>query len=47
MAATTAMVWVLMGVCLVVIVSVLAWARVQIAKIEAQAGGGLKRGRKG
>lgn len=37
MAGTTAIVWVLLGVCVVAVVTVLARARVDIARIRAEA----------
>lgn len=39
MAGTTAFVWVLLGVCVVAVVGVIARARVEIARIQAKAGG--------
>lgn len=38
MAGTTAFVWVLLGCCFVAVVAVIARARVDIARIRAQAG---------
>ncbi|MFD3609015.1 hypothetical protein ACFWXA_13240 [Streptomyces atroolivaceus] len=43
MAGTTAFVWVLLGGCVVAVVGVIARAKVEIARIQAKAGGSDRR----